>query len=338
MRKDREFENILDECLEKMLQGKTVEQCLADYPDHAAALEPMLRTVVKARMATQITPRPEFKDRARHQFQAAIREMETKPVRERRGFFPSLKPAWIALAALVAIVVAGGGTVYAASNSLPDSPLYQVKLATESVRLALTPSDIGKAELYAKFADERVEEIVKMADKGKVDLVHAATERLNDQLVAMASLDIVERETTADSEMLAFESAEPSAGGETQIMATVPPATPTMAPAPAPAPVTVRPPDSEKNGQLGTEERAPTTVSDAALSAAAARPADDDSQEDGALDRERRLKELLLRRAIENPEALKEALKTAPESLREILNWAIEVADAGYDEAIKNLE
>ena len=147
MKKDREFENILDECLENMLRGKSIEQCLADYPDHAAALEPMLRTAFRAKMATNIRPRPEFKDRARHQFQAAIRDTEPAPART-RGFFPSLKPAWIALAALVAIIIAGGSTVYAAGNALPDSPLYPVKLATESVRLFLTPSDIGKAELY----------------------------------------------------------------------------------------------------------------------------------------------------------------------------------------------
>ena len=45
------------------------------------------------------------------------------------------------------------------------APLYPVKLATEKVQLALTSSDIGKAELNAKFADRRAEEIVYMALK-----------------------------------------------------------------------------------------------------------------------------------------------------------------------------
>ena len=69
MKRDREFQEILDECLEKVLRGQTIEQCLQDYPDYASVLEPMLRTAVRAKRATNIYPRPEFKDRARHQFQ-----------------------------------------------------------------------------------------------------------------------------------------------------------------------------------------------------------------------------------------------------------------------------
>ena len=340
MKKDREFDNILDECLEKMLQGKSIEQCLADYPDHAAALEPMLRTASQAKMATNIRPRPEFKDRARHEFQAAIRDMDVKPARGHGFFFPSLRPAWIALAALVAVVIAGGGTVYAAGGALPDSPLYSIKLATESVRLFLTPSDIGKAELYAEFADERVEEIIRMADKGDVELVQETTNRLNEQLVAMASLTIGENGIPTGGDMLALEAPEASRGGEESLSATMVPPAATVAPTtvtPVPMPVTDAP-DPEKDGQLGTTERTPTPVTDAALSAASDRQADGlDDEDDGDRERIEKLKDLLLRQAIENPEALLKALETAPESLRDIILWAIEVANAGYDEAINNL-
>ena len=338
MNKEREFENILDECLEKMLQGKTVEECLADYPDHAAALEPMLRTVAQTRTAANISPRPDFKDKARHEFQAAIREMQPAP---RRGFFPNWKPVWVTLAALVAIIVAGGGTIYAASNSLPDSPLYQIKLATESVRLALTPSEVGKAELYAEFADERVEEIVKMAKKGKVEHAEVATERLNSQLVAMADLPLGENGIPADTQVLSFEAASPpgeeeteAAIEETPVMAVVP--TPEVPPEPEPSVDTVRP---DKDGQAGTAERAPTEVADAALSVEETRRVGDAIEEKATdLSREEELKERLLRQASEKPEALKKALETATGSMRELLLWAIEVTDAGYDEAIKNLE
>jgi hypothetical protein len=338
MKKDREFENILDECLDNMLRGKSIEQCLADYPDHAAALEPMLRTAFRAKMATNIRPRPEFKDRARHQFQAAIREMDVKPVPTRRGFFPSLKPAWIALAALVAIVIAGGGTVYAAGNALPDSPLYPIKMATEQVRLFLTPSDIGKAELYAEFADKRVEEIIKMADKGEVELVHKATDRLNEQLVAMASLTIGDNGIPTDGHMFSLGAAESSGNGEEAVTATMAPPAATIAPttAPTPAPVLVTPGPAKTAPQETAES---TPALDAALSAASDRQADDKySEENGDRERREKLKDLLLRQAIENPEALEKALETAPESLRDIILWAIEVANAGYAQNISNLE
>ena len=42
--KNSELENILDECLERLVKGETVEQCLQRYPEQAAQLELLLRT------------------------------------------------------------------------------------------------------------------------------------------------------------------------------------------------------------------------------------------------------------------------------------------------------
>jgi hypothetical protein len=330
MRRDREFDDILNDCLEKMLQGRSIEQCLADYPDHASALEPMLRTAARTRMAANVRPRPEFKDRARHEFQVAIRDMETKPAPVGHRFFPGLKPVWIAVCALVAIIIAGGGTVYAAGNALPDSPLYSIKLATEQVRLFFTPSDIGKAELYAQFADERVEEIIRMADKGDVELVEKTTNRLNEQLVAIASLALGDGAVPAGDGMLALQAPEASKYGEGSAPTMAPPTT-AVAP---PVPVTIPSPEADTNAQLGAAGRSPIPATETAISAVSE---GQDNEENGDQDRREKLKEQLLRQAIENPEALEEALKTAPESLRDLILWAIEVANKGYDEAINNI-
>ena len=37
-------DDVLNECIERLAAGETVEQCLASYPDYAVELEPMLRT------------------------------------------------------------------------------------------------------------------------------------------------------------------------------------------------------------------------------------------------------------------------------------------------------
>jgi hypothetical protein len=348
MKKDREFEDILNECLDRVLRGQTIEQCLRDYPDYASALEPMLRMAVRAKRATNIYPRPEFKDRARHQFQEAIREME--PVKERepigRSFFPRLKPVWIAVTAFVAILIIGGGMVMAANGALPDSPLYAVKLATETVWLAFTPSEIGKAELYAKFADRRVDEIIQMAEKGEAEYVEKAAENLKHQLVAIASLDFGEGggtiESSAGEQMLSAQAEPPGSDGEpaseedgartpedTNATAILVPAPSAVEPAEDQPPVlAVRPQETEK-AQVGTD--------DTALTDNMTERTYDSSDTDENLGREDKLKELLLRQAMENPEALRKALENAPESLRDILNWAIEVAGEGYEEAVSNV-
>ncbi len=79
MRKSREFDNVLDECLERLLvKGETVEQCLRSFPEHADELEPLLETALATKQASAIQPRPEFRDRARYQFYAALQERERK--------------------------------------------------------------------------------------------------------------------------------------------------------------------------------------------------------------------------------------------------------------------
>ena len=186
MKKDDEFNNILDECLERLLvKGETIEQCLSSYPEYVAELEPLLHTVVATKKALAIQPRPEFKSKARYQFRSALQEVKPK----RRLPFLGWQPRWaMAMAVFFALLLAGGGTVAAAGNSMPDGLLYPVKLATERVQLALTPSDIGKAELYAKLADKRVAEIVYLVNKGKPEQVEPTAERLNNYLVLIVSL------------------------------------------------------------------------------------------------------------------------------------------------------
>ncbi|TET16523.1 MAG: hypothetical protein E3J75_04920 [Dehalococcoidia bacterium] len=189
MKKNSEFENILDECLERLAKGEGVEQCLQSYPEQAAQLEPLLRTAQVVRKASAILPRSEFKARARYEFRSAI-QTATK----RRLPLFGLRPRRVMAVMIVSILLlAGGGTAAAASNSMPDSPLYPVKLATEQVQLTLTPSDMGKARLCAMLADRRVAEIIYMASKGNAQQVDVVAQRLDKRLALLARLVSVEK-------------------------------------------------------------------------------------------------------------------------------------------------
>jgi len=186
MKKSRKFNNILDECLERLLvNDETVEQCLRSYPEQADELEPLLQTALATKKVSAIQPRPEFRAEARYQFRSALQAVEPK----RRLPFFGWQPQWATVVAVVLVLLlAGGSTVAAAGNSMPDNPLYPVKLATEQARLTLTPSSLGKAELYAKLADKRVAEIVHMANKGKPEQVERVTQQLNSYLTRVAVL------------------------------------------------------------------------------------------------------------------------------------------------------
>jgi hypothetical protein len=186
MKTGKEFNHILNECLERLLiKGENIEQCLQSYPEQAAQLKPLLQTAQVAKKALAIQPRADFRARARYQFHSALQEAISPRSRPLLGWLPR----WATVVTLVVgLLLVGGGTVAAAGNSMPDNPLYPVKLATEQVRLILTPSQIGKASLCAELADRRVAEIIYMANKGDAQQVELITERLDKRLVMLATL------------------------------------------------------------------------------------------------------------------------------------------------------
>ncbi len=186
MSKEKEFNNILDECLERLLvKDETIQQCLQSYPEQAANLKPLLQTALTTKKAVAIQPRAEFKARARYQFRSALQEAASPRSRPFLGWFPR----WVTVVTIVlGVLMMGGGTIAAAGYSMPDNLLYPVKLATEQVQLTLTPSDRGKAKLCAKFADRRVAEIIHMANKGNAQQVEVVTQRLDKRLVMLARL------------------------------------------------------------------------------------------------------------------------------------------------------
>jgi len=197
LKRDKEFNNILDECLERLLgQGETLEQCLEGFPEYADMLKPLLETALATKKASAIQPHPEFRDKARQQFYSVLQEIEQK--RSRSFFSWSWRPqraAAIAIAIALVLLLGGGGTAAAANNSMPDEFLYPVKIATEQVRLAFTFSDIGKAELYANLADKRVAEIDYVVNKGKPESVEPPAKWLKKYLPEMVSLTSTEEVT-----------------------------------------------------------------------------------------------------------------------------------------------
>ncbi len=305
MDKGKDFKNILNDCLDRLINGETIESCLARYPEHAAELEPLLKTALEARQVTSIKPRAEFRQRAGIEFQKAIAEMPSKA--SGKAFKWQLR--WVLPVAIVVVILLGGtGTVVAATNSLPGSPLYGLKLATEQVQLAFTFSSEAKAELYARFVDYRVAEIVSMAEEGKLEQVEQATERMNSQLLAIADLNIGGLETTA-KDMFALEA---------------------LTTAPTSAPLTTTP--------AATAVPAPTTITTPQITITSSQERSfETSQDTTQLSDIDRLKLLLTEKYEQDLRILLEQLEKAPEALKPALQQAIDVLQQGYELALASL-
>ena len=165
-------EDILANCIDEILAGKsTVEDCLARYPHLSDELRPLLEIALGIQ-TEEVTPSPEFRQRARKRLLEAMQPAVAPTERRGVDIFGWLKP--LARRTAVAIVVAallvgGGATAYAAQDSMPDEVLYPVKMATEKARLAVIPSEAGKAGLHIAFAEHRVQEMVEMCRRGRVE-------------------------------------------------------------------------------------------------------------------------------------------------------------------------
>jgi hypothetical protein len=98
-----------------------------------------------------------------------------------------LKPMTVAISALALALLSGTGA--AAQQSLPNSLLYPLKLATEQVRLVLTPSSAGKVKAHLDFADRRLAEAQDLSNQGAAgNLVADTLDRYGQEVQAVGAI------------------------------------------------------------------------------------------------------------------------------------------------------
>lgn len=199
----KEFEHILDECLDRTAKGEALEKCLADHPKHAAELRPLLESAAMVReKSASLEPRPEFRSQAKGRLLAQLRTKgEAPPKRKGFALFEwHYRWAIAVAAALLVLLIGGSTTVVASTNSMPDDFLYPVKIGVENVRLAFAGSDTSKAKLQAEFVERRAEELSRMAEEGKWGKVEKAAERLANHLEKISNMAARKRITGKISE------------------------------------------------------------------------------------------------------------------------------------------
>ena len=201
------IEEAYNDCFERMLSGETLESCLSSYPEYASELYAMLHTTYDIkRRAYPIQPRPEFKYWGRVRLQNAMyygtpEKADSSP---KSISFNVRRNLAISMAALLVFVIASSGTVAASNDAMPDEPLYGVKLAVEQAQVTFTPNEWDKAEIYARMAEKRAQEIAVMAVKGNNEKVVATTQIMNRQLQQLENnLAKMEEENAAENAKVA---------------------------------------------------------------------------------------------------------------------------------------
>ncbi|HEX9012545.1 MAG TPA: DUF5667 domain-containing protein, partial [Anaerolineaceae bacterium] len=145
---------ILDTCLQRLARGESTAQVLADYPQQAAELGPLLEAARQAgELRAEIRVPPAAMARSRTRFlQAAARP-------RRLSLWGGLRRGWALTSLAAALFVAAAGTGLVSAQSLPGDQLYPVKIAAEQARLNLVKDPVQRLQITAGYDRERVDEV-----------------------------------------------------------------------------------------------------------------------------------------------------------------------------------
>ncbi len=179
------------ECADHILAGASIQDCLARYPEHADALQPLLETMVEVRHLQPVPERPAAVVRQRRaEFLAAAQAMRTAP-QPQPGLLATLTTWWqtvvswavgspvgrrpmrplpAGLLAFLAIVLLGGllltGIVTASATALPGDALYPLKRSVERAQYLLTFDPAARERLLDEFSQRRITEARTVVEKG----------------------------------------------------------------------------------------------------------------------------------------------------------------------------
>jgi hypothetical protein len=184
------IEDILNICLDRITEkGESIEQCLEDYPEHAAELEPLLKAALSvSRASSAIKASPEFEKLAKYRFFSALQAKNGKKSESKMPLWRWQRRLAVAFAVILALFLVGAGTVTASASSLPGDMLYPVKTATEKIQGLFTFGNEAKAGFHIKLAQRRLNEIEALAGKNGA--------------ISQSLLDIMDEETERAIELI----------------------------------------------------------------------------------------------------------------------------------------
>jgi hypothetical protein len=179
---DERISGLLAECVDMLMSGAGVPDCLARYPDDAPVLEPLLSSIAGIRrQRAPVPPRPaDVALRSRNAYMAQVFALQS-----RRGVVAAPLPWWqklfggatfgaparrpVGLFAILLIVIISGivfsGSVTLAASALPGDFLYGVKTTTENVRVALTLDEETRDDLRAAYGQRRIDEAKAVVER-----------------------------------------------------------------------------------------------------------------------------------------------------------------------------
>jgi hypothetical protein len=181
-----QFEALLDESISALQAGVPIEEILAEVPDYATELRPILyaatlladpkpdlvpeerKAALRAQYMEQVLELPPAPPTFGDKFQAISRIFKRRVTRE--AVISDL--ITITITVILTLLMTALLLTYAARSSVPGDFLYGIKTLSENVQLALTFDPQRKAELEAEFNQRRLPEIDQLLQQNRAAVVH----------------------------------------------------------------------------------------------------------------------------------------------------------------------
>ena len=180
---NQELSEALNDCLDRLIQGESIQDCLSLYPQHSHELEPLLQVAFATmRAADTVRPSPAAKAQNFQRFTQAAAEGGTdrrrKPAWSWPRWIPVARPILVGVAAIAVFVMSAGVATAASSSSVQGEPLYWVKTTKESIESNIPRSDEGRANYEADLAHVRGNEVSRLVERGHLKRADQTMKRL----------------------------------------------------------------------------------------------------------------------------------------------------------------
>jgi len=151
-----ELNSLLEECLIQLQAGNSVKEILAQYPNYAQELRPLLETAAGMRYnQSNIIPPTEAMIRSRRLFVTQL----TMQARRQSIFHSIHLRLAVSMTIVILLVVGLLSTGLGSAAALPGDTLYPVKIALEQVQLNLAAGPAQRLQLLENFDQVRAQEV-----------------------------------------------------------------------------------------------------------------------------------------------------------------------------------
>ena len=160
---------ILENCLQAIENGDTIETAVSRYPELANELRPLLEIAVSVKNKNMFVVSSDVVRRNRTKLLQHAAEMrESQIQRKAQGvWFVPIRRLVVTLIVLVIIFASGTSLARASSVTVPGDGLYPVKRTLENVLVLITFNHQQREVLELEQENERLDELQEVFDKGR---------------------------------------------------------------------------------------------------------------------------------------------------------------------------